>query len=633
MRFLARSLALTGAGALALVGLSIPAASAAPTLSISTTNPAAYGPSSTTEVINGTAKFPNHTVSVILTDPAKNTSGQYWVTSDANGNWSYSFQRSDVLRLNDGTVTAKAGEYYCAGLTGDSPSADGTCPGLFGSTAALVASASKDFVKDTFVPGAPTISSAGASSVINGSNKSSVPVSGTGDNGDTVTVSLVNSSGTTVASGTATVSNGAWSLTLDASSAPDGNYTVKATQAEMGPLHNSSAAASTSVVQDTKGPTLYSTSPKNNTTIAAPASVAFAYHEELGASSTVEVSTSAGPVSGTVTKNTSGTITFKPASPGFKSATYTAKATVTDVHGNQTVSSISFTVDATAPAITNLKATNTSATSQNTTVTGTVSEKATLTFTSTDPSGNKATKSVSVAAGNFSVSYSEAALNGGPTSSPAKITVTVTAADPYGNSSTSSTTHTRTAPAVTAISLVVPTWSAVGWPITLKGQVSLKTANTYGSVTIVHTTLSGHQEIVATVRTNSTGAYSYTFTPTTSGSYYAIYNGDSKNSGVQSKSYKSELRYAISASSATGPATQKAVIGGAVHYPKAGAYVLIYKKNANGAWTQLGKAYIDSTSHYRFVVALPKGTTSIRVTIPPSNGYYGNSANTTATRT
>ena len=612
MRFTARFLALTCVGALALVGLSVPASSAATALAVSTAP--AYNAASTTETVTGTAKFPNDTVAVNLTSGSVTTAARM-TTSASDGTWTVTFTASDVQALQDGTVTATVGETYCSGLLGTHVP---PCSIVESST---TAQATKTFLKDIVVPAAVTVGGAGnAAGYINTSNKGAVTVNGSGaESGNTVSVTI----GSLAPVTTTAASNGTWFVNnINASALADGNYTASATQTDG--AGNTSAASTKSVTKDTVGPRPNGTSPADGATVAPPAAVSFTYHDTLGSGSTVTVATGSTTVDGTATF-AAGTVTFKPTT-ALASGSYSATATVYDAAGNQTVTTISFTVDATAPAVTSLKSTATSLNTANTTVTGSLSEAATLTITSTDSTKAKTTTTVSKPAGNFSVSYSEASIGSGT------ITVSVKAVDAVGNASTSTTTHTRTLPAGTTVSLSVPTWSAVGWPITLSGSVHLLKAGAYGSVTLVHTSLSGKQQILATVSVSSSGAYSYRYTPTTSGKYYAIYNAVS-GSGAQSPTYSSEVRYAISVSAPTGSASTKAVISGAVHNPPAGVFVIIYKKNADGSLTKLGTATVDSTHHYRFSVLLPKGSTAIRVSVPPSHGFYGNSANVTATRT
>src|SRR5581483_9144228 len=209
----------------------------------------------------------------------------------------------------------------------------------------------------------------------------------------------------------------------------------------------------------------------------------------------------------------------------------------------------SFTGDATAPAVTNLKSTNTTANAPKSTVSGHVSEAATLTITSSDSAGAKASASLKVtAAANFSAAVDESALGRGT------ITVTVKAVDAHGNTSTTTTTHTRTVPAGTSISISVPGWTAVGWTLTIHGSVHLAKPGAYGTVAIVHTSGSGAQQVITPtpVRVGADGTYSFTYTPGTSGTYHAVYFAASGSGATSPESPVSQLRYAISASTTTG---------------------------------------------------------------------------------
>lgn len=614
MRFTVRLLALASATGLGLVGLTVPAASAASSTLTVHSGPA-YGAKSTTETITGTAYFGNDTIAVNLTSGSTTTAPRA-VTSAPDGTWSYTFSAADVQSVPDGTVTVTAAETYCTFLGG--PVGVLPCGVLQSQT---TSQATGTFAKDLYVPPAPTLSALGSSFVINNANQSGVTATGSAEPNSTVTLKLGGVTQSATVNG-----SGLWSMFFNASGLADGTYTASVTEAEAGGAHNIGPAATRSVVKDTVAPSKTGASPASGSTVGPPAKVSFTFNKALASNSTISLKTSGGTAVNCTAAVSGGTVSCAP-SPALKSGGYTADATVYDADGNTSTASISFTVDATAPAVTNLKATNTTPTATKTTVTGHVSEAATLTVTSADSTGAKASATLKVtAAANFSLAVDENALGGGT------ITVTVKAVDVFGNASTTTTTHSRTVPAGTTVSLTVPAWSGVGWPITLSGSVHLAKPGAYGSVTLVHASLSGKQQVLATVTVASNGAYSFRYTPTTSGTYYAIYNAVS-GAGAQSPTYSSQVRYAISASTATGAASTRAVIGGAVHNPPAGAYVIIYKRNADGSWTQLGKATIDSTYHYRFSVLLPKGSTAIRVTIPSSHGYFSNSANVTATRT
>lgn len=616
MRFTVRSLALTSAGALALVGLTVPAASAA----TGVTSAPTYGAASTTEIVTGTTLHSGDTISLSLTS-GSTSSPTRTLVADASGTWTYTFSAADVQALPDGTVTVNVSEAYCQFLGGWTGSDTSSCPVLSGPA---TSTASKTFAKDTHVPAAPTITGIGTNYAINNVNVAGVTATGQAEANSTLTLKL----GTVTATATAN-SSGLWSMFFSASGLADGTYTASVTQAEAGAAHNVGPAATHSVVKDTAAAVKTATSPATGATVAAPAKVSFTYTKALASNSTIVLKNGGGTAVGCTVAVSGSTVSCTP-SPALASGAYSATATAYDAHGNQTVTAISFTVDATAPSVTSLKATNTTGTTPKSTVTGHVSEAATLTVTSSDSTGAKVSASVkTTAAANFSVAVDENTLGGGT------ITVTVKAVDAYGNTSTTTTTHTRTIPVGTSVSISVPGWTAVGWSLTIHGSVHLAKAGAYGTVAIVHTSGSGAQQIITPtpIRVAANGTYTFTYTPGTSGTYHAVYFAASGNGATSPESPLSQLRYAISASTTTGPATAKAVISGAVHNPPAGTYVLIYKRNADGTWTQIGKAYIDRSYHYQFAVTLPKGSTAIRVSIPASHGFFGNAANVTATRT
>lgn len=618
MRFTVRTLALISATGLTLVGLTVPAASAAPQTSfaIASVSPTVYGADGSTVSVSGTTDTQGGflspvtcSVTTIAVSLAASTGTPLTATANVDPNtcvWSTTFAAVQARALPDGTLTASATQ---------------SVPGLLGPT---VTTRTRTLPKDTYVPPAPSIAALGTNFVINNTNLTGVTATGQAEANSTVTLKL----GGLTQTATANVS-GLWSMFFNASGlGPDGTYTASLTEAEAGAAHNVGPAATKSILKDTVAPAKTSTSPASGSTVGPPAKVSFTFNKALASNSTISLTNGGGAAVNCPVTVSGTTVSCAPA-PALTGGGYTAAATAYDAHGNTSAASILFTVDATAPTVTSLKSTNTSATTTRTTVTGHVSEAATLTVTSSDSTGARASATLKVTnAANFSLAVAENTLGGGT------IRVTVRAVDVYGNASTTTTTHTRTLPAGTSVSLTVPGWSAVGWPVTLTGSVHLAKAGAYGSVTLVHTSLSGKAQLLTKVpiQVSSNGTYSFRYTPTTSGTYYAIYNALT-GAGAQSPTYSSQVRYAISAATATGPATTKAVIGGAVHNPPAGAYVIIYKRNADGSWTQLGKATIDRTDHYRFSVLLPKGSTAIRVTIPSSHGYFSNSANVTARRT
>ena len=117
----------------------------------------------------------------------------------------------NVAGLPDGTLTVTATQTDAVGNT--SPT-----------------SAAKTTTKDTGASPAPTVNT--LPPFANQANSSAFPVSGTGEPGASVAVTVTGSSGS--ATGNATVaSNGTWGTTVDVSGLSDGTLTVTATQTDV----------------------------------------------------------------------------------------------------------------------------------------------------------------------------------------------------------------------------------------------------------------------------------------------------------------------------------------------------------------------------------------------------------------
>ncbi|MGN6722878.1 MAG: beta strand repeat-containing protein [Marmoricola sp.] len=168
-------------------------------------------------VITGTAAEVSGTISVTL-------GGLHATTSpDSSGNWTATI---DASSLADGNYTASATETDPAGN--------------------VSAAATKDTVKDATAPSAPTITS--VTNPITTANETAVVVAGpAAEVSGTISVTLGGLHATTSPD-----SAGNWTVTIDASSLADGNYTASATETD--PAGNVSSAGSMSTVKDTAPP-------------------------------------------------------------------------------------------------------------------------------------------------------------------------------------------------------------------------------------------------------------------------------------------------------------------------------------------------------------------------------------------
>lgn len=148
-------------------------------------------------VVSGTAAETAGTISVTLGGLHVST------TPDGSGNWSVTI---DASGLADGDYTASAIE--------TDPAGNASAAGTLSTT------------KDATAPGAPTITN--LTNPINASNEAAVVVAGTAaELGGTISVSLGG-----LHAATSPDASGNWSVTIDASSLADGNYTASATQTD-----------------------------------------------------------------------------------------------------------------------------------------------------------------------------------------------------------------------------------------------------------------------------------------------------------------------------------------------------------------------------------------------------------------
>ncbi|MBA8793277.1 hypothetical protein FHX74_000871 [Friedmanniella endophytica] len=194
------------------------------------------------------------------------------------------------------------------------------------------ASATHTFSVDRTAPAAPVITATADGSVIN----TALPtITGSGENGAIVTVSIDG----TVAGG-ATVSGGAWSLTLS-TPLTDGPHTVTAVQTDA--AGNTSTIATAQFGVDTATPAApLITAPANGALVRGP-DITLVGTGEAGASVTVQ--RSGGGSYGPVTVTSAGTWSVPVTGLSDGSATFTARQT--DAAGNQSAASATVTLTVT----------------------------------------------------------------------------------------------------------------------------------------------------------------------------------------------------------------------------------------------------------------------------------------------
>ncbi|WP_209047746.1 Ig-like domain-containing protein [Pseudomonas aeruginosa] len=322
-------------------------------------------------VLSGTAEAG---VTIVITDGNGNPIGQ--TSADANGNWSF----TPGSQLPDGTVV-----------------------NVVARDAAGNSSPATSITVDGVAPNAPVVEPS------NGSY-----LSGTADPGCSVT--LTDGNGNPIGQTTADA-NGNWSFT-PSTPLPDGTVVNVVARDAAG---NSSPPASVTV--DAVAPATPTVDPSNGTTLSGTA--------EPGA--TVTLTDGNGNPIGQVTADGSGNWTFTPSTP-LPNGTV-VNATATDPSGNAS-SPASVTVDAVAPATPVVNPSN------GTTLSGTAEPGATVTLT--DGNGNPIGQVTADGSGNWSFTPTTPLPNG--------TVVNATATDASGNTSAgSSVTVDSVAPATPVI--------------------------------------------------------------------------------------------------------------------------------------------------------------------------------------
>ncbi|WP_058168211.1 Ig-like domain-containing protein, partial [Pseudomonas paraeruginosa] len=309
-------------------------------------------------------------VTLVITDGNGNPIGQ--VTADANGNWTF----TPASQLPDGTVV-----------------------NVVARDAAGNSSPATSITVDGVAPSAPVVEPS------NGSE-----LSGTAEPGSSVT--LTDGNGNTIGQVTADA-NGNWTLT-PSTPLPDGTVVNVVARDAAG---NSSPPASVTV--DAVAPATPIVDPSNGTTLSGTAEP----------DSSVTLTDGNGNPIGQVTADGSGNWTFTPTTP-LPNGTV-VNATATDPSGNASAPA-SVTVDAVAPATPVVNPSN------GTTLSGTAEPGSSVTLT--DGNGAPIGQVTADGSGNWSFTPSTALPNG--------TVVTATATDPSGNTSPgASTTVDSQAPA------------------------------------------------------------------------------------------------------------------------------------------------------------------------------------------
>ncbi|MCS8180558.1 Ig-like domain-containing protein [Pseudomonas aeruginosa] len=475
-------------------------------------------------VLSGTAEAG---VTIVITDGNGNPIGQ--TSADANGNWSF----TPGSQLPDGTVV-----------------------NVVARDAAGNSSPATSITVDGVAPNAPVVEPS------NGSE-----LSGTAEPGSSVT--LTDGNGNPIGQTTADA-NGNWSFT-PSTPLPDGTVVNVVARDAAG---NSSPPASVTV--DAVAPATPTVDPSNGTTLSGTA--------EPGA--TVTLTDGNGNPIGQVTADGSGNWSFTPTTP-LPNGTV-VNATATDPSGNASAGS-SVTVDAVAPATPVVNPSN------GTTLSGTAEPGATVTLT--DGNGNPIGQVTADGSGNWSFTPTTPLADG--------TVVNATATDPAGNTGGQGSTT------VDAIAPATPT-------VNLSNGSSLSGTAEPGSTVIL---TDGNGNPIG--ETTADGSGNWTYTPST-----PIANGTVVNVVAEDAAGNSSPPATVTVDSSAPPApvinpSNGVVISGTA---EAGATVTLTDAGGN----PIGQVTADGSGNWSFTPGTPlaNGTVIVATATDPT-GNTGPQAATT----
>ncbi|RUF53969.1 BapA prefix-like domain-containing protein [Pseudomonas aeruginosa] len=475
-------------------------------------------------VLSGTAEAG---VTIVITDGNGNPIGQ--TSADANGSWSF----TPGSQLPDGTVV-----------------------NVVARDAAGNSSPATSITVDGVAPNAPVVEPS------NGSE-----LSGTAEPGSSVT--LTDGNGNPIGQTTADA-NGNWSFT-PSTPLPDGTVVNVVARDAAG---NSSPPASVTV--DAVAPATPTVDPSNGTTLSGTA--------EPGA--TVTLTDGNGNPIGQVTADGSGNWSFTPGTPLANGTV--VNATASDPTGN-TSAPASTTVDSVAPAAPVVNPSN------GVVISGTAEPGATVTLT--DGSGNPIGQVTADGSGNWSFTPSTPLADG--------TVVNATATDPAGNTGGQGSTT------VDAIAPATPT-------VNLSNGSSLSGTAEPGSTVIL---TDGNGNPIAEVTADGSG--NWTYTPST-----PIANGTVVNVVAQDAAGNSSPPATVTVDSSAPPApvinpSNGVVISGTA---EAGATVTLTDAGGN----PIGQVTADGSGNWSFTPGTPlaNGTVIVATATDPT-GNTGPQAATT----
>jgi len=378
-------------------------------------------PNQTATAISGTGEI-GATISVFASDGTQNTATQT-TTVGANGQWS--INGINVSALNDGTIT------YTATVT------DAT-----GDTVSTTKTSSKDTM-------APAVAIGTVTSPINAGKATTAGISGTGEVGAIISVTVSDGTHSTAAKTTTVGTGGTWTISgINVNSLSDGTVTYIATATDS--AGNSATVTKTST-KDVVAPAVSITTVTSPINAGNAANTSVSGTGEGGVLISIVANNGAhNTTAQTTTVSIGGTWTISGIDlSAISDGTITYTASATDAAGNTATASKTATKDTVAPtvSITSVISTITSANETNTSASGKGTVGATISIVATDNNSHSTTAQTTTVGsdGKWMISgINVAGLSDGT------ITYTVTASDTANNTATTSKTASKNTAGSTA---------------------------------------------------------------------------------------------------------------------------------------------------------------------------------------
>ncbi len=168
-----------------------------------------------------------------------------------------------------------------------------------------------------------------------------------------------------------------------------------------------------------------------------------------------------------------------------------------------------------------------------------------------------------------------------------------------------------------------------GSPVYVRGRLTLNKCNVTGIPILIR----GGKKVITTKGTDSTGSYSYRYTPTVNGSFAA--NATMNKVVIGSRVLNIAVRANLRGTKVASVGKCRATVRGSIFPVRKGAVLQVQSRVTRGkkfvGWKTVGNARTDAKGNYSTTVTLPCGSkTGVSVFVPPTKI---NAANRTATST